>query len=178
MADISQIKLPNGDMFDLVDEKSGYLTAETDPVFSASAAAGISATDISNWNAKSDTDEKLKVTQITQTSQTTYPIFGMGSSVAENKLFDTNFQYLPQSATVSLTLGSSESKAGLLKLYNGTGYIILRSSQVANGVKNIYLPAQNGTIALTSDIPQVYSSTNTGGYLTMATLPIYDGTVE
>lgn len=26
-------------------------------------------------------------------------------------------------------------------------------------------------------IPQVYSSTNTTGYLTMATLPIYDGTV-
>lgn len=26
-------------------------------------------------------------------------------------------------------------------------------------------------------IPKVYSSTNTSGYLTMATLPIYDGTV-
>lgn len=26
-------------------------------------------------------------------------------------------------------------------------------------------------------IPRVYSSTNTNGYLTMATLPIYDGTV-
>lgn len=29
----------------------GYLTAETDPVFSSSAAAGITATDISNWDA-------------------------------------------------------------------------------------------------------------------------------
>ena len=26
MADISQIKLPNGDIFDLVDEKSGFIT--------------------------------------------------------------------------------------------------------------------------------------------------------
>lgn len=26
MADISQIKLPNGDVFDLVDEKSGFIT--------------------------------------------------------------------------------------------------------------------------------------------------------
>lgn len=26
MADISQIKLPNGDTFDLVDEKSGFIT--------------------------------------------------------------------------------------------------------------------------------------------------------
>lgn len=34
----------------------GYLTSytETDPVFAASAAAGISSTDISNWNAKSN----------------------------------------------------------------------------------------------------------------------------
>ena len=35
---------------------SGFITSytETDPVFTASAAAGISSTDISNWNAKSD----------------------------------------------------------------------------------------------------------------------------
>ena len=43
---------------------------------------------------------------------------------------------------------------------------------------NIYMPQnKSGTVALTSDIPKVYSSTNTGGYLTMATLPIYDGMV-
>lgn len=178
MADISQIKLPNGDTFDLVDEKSGYLTVETDPVFSVSAAAGITSTDISNWNGKSDSDEKLKTTLVTQSGQTMYPIFSLTSTTrAENKLIDTNFTYLPQSTSVSLTLGSSGSKAGQLALYNGTGYIILHSSQLTSGVKNIYLPAQNGTVALTSDIPAVYSSTNTGGYLTMATLPIYDGTV-
>ena len=31
-----------------------FLTGETDPVFSASAAAGISSTDITNWNSKAD----------------------------------------------------------------------------------------------------------------------------
>ena len=38
---------------------SGYITSytETDPVFSASAAAGITATDISNWNAKVSDDK-------------------------------------------------------------------------------------------------------------------------
>lgn len=35
---------------DIPDLSGTYLTAETDPVFSASAAAGITATDISNWN--------------------------------------------------------------------------------------------------------------------------------
>jgi len=37
-------------------ENEGALTEENDPIFSASAAAGITSTDISNWNAKvSDT---------------------------------------------------------------------------------------------------------------------------
>ena len=33
-----------------ISDLQAYLTAETDPVFSASAAAGITATNISNWN--------------------------------------------------------------------------------------------------------------------------------
>lgn len=33
---------------------SGFITTETDPVFSASAAAGITSTDITNWNGKQD----------------------------------------------------------------------------------------------------------------------------
>ena len=40
-------------------ESKGYLTAytETDPVFQASAASGISAQDITNWNAKLDSSD-------------------------------------------------------------------------------------------------------------------------
>lgn len=33
---------------------AGYLTSETDPVFTASASAGITSTDISNWDAKQE----------------------------------------------------------------------------------------------------------------------------
>ena len=40
-----------------IPDTSSFLTSETDPVFSASAAAGISATDISNWNAKVSDDK-------------------------------------------------------------------------------------------------------------------------
>lgn len=52
MADISQVKLPNGDTYNLVDETSGYIKnyTETDPIFSASAAAGITVGDIAVWN--------------------------------------------------------------------------------------------------------------------------------
>lgn len=51
MANISKIKLPSGVTYNVVDNTSGYITGytETDPVFSASAAAGITSTDISNW---------------------------------------------------------------------------------------------------------------------------------
>lgn len=48
----------NGDVYKLQDNQSGYITTETDPVFSASPAAGISATDISNWNSKVSDTEK------------------------------------------------------------------------------------------------------------------------
>ena len=86
MADISQVKLPNGDTYNLVDETSGYIKnyTETDPVFSASAAAGITSTNISNWNGKIDTagtglsksgttlNHSNSVTA--QTTQAVYPI--------------------------------------------------------------------------------------------------------
>ena len=37
-----------------LNNDSGFITAETDPIFTASAAHGISSSDISNWNGKSD----------------------------------------------------------------------------------------------------------------------------
>ena len=51
---VSAISIPTKTS-DLTND-SGYITSytETDPIFTASAAAGISSTDISNWNAKSD----------------------------------------------------------------------------------------------------------------------------
>lgn len=37
--------------------KSGSTTAETDPIFSASASSGITSSDISNWNNKADVED-------------------------------------------------------------------------------------------------------------------------
>ena len=47
---ISSITLPNGDVANLVDKSSGFLTSytETDPVFTASPAHGITSADITN----------------------------------------------------------------------------------------------------------------------------------
>lgn len=40
-----------------LNNDSGFLTTETDPVFTASAAYGISSTDITNWNAKAEVSD-------------------------------------------------------------------------------------------------------------------------
>ena len=71
--------------------------------------------------------------------------------------------------------------------YNGSSsdYIIrleLKSGSTKDVIlQGIATPSANTDAAnkkyVDDKIPKVYSSTNTGGYLTMATLPIYDGTV-
>ena len=137
---------------------------ETDPVFSASAAAGITSTDISNWNAKvSDTKT-------------------WGDVVAPSSRSDTeNTRYIPQFSATSSTSGTTAT------------FALTRVEPFAKGIpkwdadKYLYAatPSANDnstkvatTAYVDNAIPKVYSSTNTGGYLTMATLPIYDGTVE
>lgn len=44
--------LKSGDNVSLLTNDAGYLTTETDPVFSASAASGITSEDITAWNGK------------------------------------------------------------------------------------------------------------------------------
>jgi len=272
---------------------SGFISSytETDPVFSASPAAGISATDISNWNGKvnksgdtmtgnltmgdnellfihdgktigikgthyyqsnydttyygisfrvgssnaillrnvkspiTDSDAANKayvdsavggITVPTKTSELTndsgfitsytdeklglslasspvyyYPILTQDTTTAGKKSYDNDgFQYYNYNGTTSdvgnakLTLGNNKTattaknKRGTLELYGSTAYAIRITAGAPTVIRNIEFPNKDGIVALTSDIPQVYSSTNTGGYLTMATLPIYDGTVE
>ena len=188
MADISQVKLPNGDTYNLVDETSGNIKnyTETDPVFSASAAAGITSTDISNWNGKSSTDEKLKITVIDDTNA--YYLICGDSTTTATRLYDPGLSYITlsnhQQGYSRLQLGNgtpqgtSGAKYGCIRLYGTTAYATEIKGGALTTWRTITTPDKSGTIALTSDIPEVYSSTNTGGYLTMATLPIYDGTVE
>lgn len=103
---------------------AGYLTSytETDPVFAASAAAGISSTDISNWNAKSD--------------------------------FSGSYNDLTNKPTIPAAQVQSDWNAT-----SGMG-VILNKPIIPTVPTN------------------VSSFTNDAGYLTLADLPIYDGTVQ
>lgn len=181
MADISQVKLPNGDTYNLVDETSGYIKnyIETDPVFSASAAAGITSTDISNWNGKSSTDEKVKAIALPTTSSTYYLVLGSNSGTAETKNYSNKLTFEYSNSQVVLRVGdTTNNQKGRIYLHGPSVGGVTYLDTAATISRTITFPDNTGTIALTSDIPSVYSSTNTGGYLTMATLPIYDGTVE
>ena len=302
MADVSQIKLPNGSVYDLIDEKSGYITAEyiedktdyeipvsrvgeivvgetaigtdstnfptskavvdyvdervvqeieaisvptktsdltndsgfissyteTDPVFSTSAAAGITSTDISNWNGKVNNVKVDGVSVVTNgtaeidlsniktfivnisenngtyTSDKTAKEIceahnagrvvilkpaGTGSyvllsfvytegnyyqadfykSAASNNSFDL-YQYLIVTNNNITTVDYSYYNTKVNNAYltiqkNGTTVESFSANASANKVANIIVPTK------TSDL------TNDSGFLTLATLPIYDGTV-
>ena len=237
---------------------SGFISSytETDPVFSASAAAGISSMDISNWNAKVSDDKTWNgieldkrsisgysgyIPYVQSTTSTTASLREMSDTPSSGRIAvynnssyltsktpsandnstkvattayvdaaipDTS-RFIPTTTNTTninardgfslyqynntttggfrrLSLGNETDYKtqggayGIIRFFDGGQYYHgdLMPTLSLNGDQEWFLPAKSGTIALTSDIPQVYSSTNTGGYLTMATLPIYDGTVE
>lgn len=133
---------------------------ETDPVFSASAAAGITSTDISNWNAKVSDDKTWGGV-----------VFGKGAT------YNSTDQYIPylnsnNSTSAGLLILTNVPAYGRIPKYNSDACLISTTPAANDNSTKVATTAY-----VDAAIPQVYSSTNTGGYLTMATLPIYDGTV-
>lgn len=157
-----------------IDATTGVLSTsitESDPVFSASAAAGITSTDISNWNAKSDTDEKLKWTASTS-SNTYYPLQSTSTATTStaNTLNGINFYqyYNTAGGYRRLNLGNSTAwkstggAYGTIRLYGAAatyyGDLVPGVLGTTSGDGHISanrtwtLPDKTGTIALTSDL--------------------------
>ena len=132
---------------------AGYLTSytETDPVFSESAASEITSTDINNWNAKVSRSGDTMTGDL---------------SFADGKGIELNYSGYKDKLYL-IGYGPSTRTA---------------SFEYKTELRNIQAPTTDSAAAnkeyVDNKIPKVYSSTNTNGYLTMATLPIYDGTVE
>lgn len=128
---------------------------ETDPVFSASAAAGITSTDISNWNAKVSDDKTWNGVELT--------------SAAENI---NDLRYVPVKSSAALSGQANWAKATptptayAIAKYNGSSYL------------NSTTPSANDNstkVATTAYVDRAIPDTSS--FLTLATLPIYDGTV-
>ena len=132
MADISQIKLPNGDIFDLVDEKSTFQ----------------------------------------------FIIYRNDSEITTNHTFSEILAAINAEQSINAQLVFvTGARCELTYMKNYAGSQIYFSYISDNRIRIITF-FSNGDIDEESiEIPQVYSSSNLGGYLTMDTLPIYDGTV-
>lgn len=121
--------------------------------------------------ADSNTDTKLQVAAVTS-GTTYYPIVGTGTTAATRQYDTTGFIYVGTNGTANgtkgnalLTLGNSTAsttanwKKGTVRLYGTTAYYTDLVSGAPSANRTITFPNATGTVALTSQIPTVPSST-------------------
>lgn len=165
----------------------------TSPSFYAPTTAGTSGYVLASsgsgapdWISAELTDTKVSTAAI-YNSTAYYPVLGTDTTSATTKYYDKYFSFQkydsPSGGVSGLTLGNNiasgttDNRRGYIHLYGkGTGRVQIEAPETSY-TRVATFPDKTGTVALTSDIPSVYSSTNTSGYLTMATLPIYNGAV-
>lgn len=122
-----------------------YLTSytETDPVFSASAAAGITATDISNWNSKTSntgtvTSVRVQATSPVQSSTSTAQSTSLDTTISLADAYgDTKNPY--GSKTKNYVLAAPSTAAGI------PSFRALVSADIPD-LSSIYLPLTGGQI--------------------------------
>ncbi|HNW76998.1 MAG TPA: hypothetical protein PKJ28_08955 [Bacteroidales bacterium] len=96
-----------------IPDVSGFISTETDPVFGASAAHGITATDITNWNNKQNTIIAGSGIAITgNVISTTLPVHYIGESFQGGTIF-----WLDETGQHGLIAAPSDM---LVRWYNGT----------------------------------------------------------
>ena len=118
-----------------------------------------------------NTDTKLQVAAVTS-GTTYYPIVGTGTTAATRQYDTTGFIYVGTNGTANgtngnalLTLGNSTAsttanwKKGTVRLYGTTAYYTDLVSGAPSANRTITFPNATGTVALTSQIPTVPSST-------------------
>lgn len=120
------------------------------------------------------TDEKLKISTATSGSSY-YPLLGNGTSAATRQ-YDSAFQFSGTNGTASggggsttLTLGNSTTSStagwrrGIIQLYGYGAYSTTIENRTSTDNRTIILPDNSGTVALTSDIPDVSGKIDTAG---------------
>ena len=113
----------------------------------------------------------MKVAAVTS-GTTYYPIVGTGTAAATRQYDTTGFVYVGTNGTANgtngnalLTLGNSTAsttanwKKGTIRLYGTTAYYTDIVSGAPSANNTITLPNASGTVALTSQIPTVPTST-------------------
>ena len=130
----------------------GALTSETDPVFGASAAAGITAADITAWNGKyTKPASGIPATDLTSTVQSRLLKTGGSTGQVLAKVSGTNYD----------VAWTTVSGGGAVDSVNGqTGVVVLDADDVGALPDSTVIPSK------TSDL------TNDSGYITSAGAPV------
>lgn len=138
----------NGDVYKLQDNESGYITSYT--------------------------DEKVKATDLSlSTNGIYYPVLGGSSGNAETKKYSSifNVSYNDANGQTTLDIGDNNSTGwGNIQLRKGGYGFIIRpdlSASLSSWV-TLNLPEEDGTLALTSDIPTVPTISLNGSSTTSA----------
>ena len=157
--------------------KAGSFTdANNDPLVYAQNYT-INSSDEWDWLSSESHDYLLQTNPVTNDT-TRYPVIGSNNtSSAETRQIDTTgFKYIGTNGTkngsngqAKITLGNSTAstsanwKAGKLELYGTTAYATTIVSGAPTTARTITLPNNTGTVALTSDIPDVSGKIDTAG---------------
>ena len=154
----------DGNTYKLQDNESGYVTASgaasAAPVQSVNGQTGtvtltIPAADDHKWN-----DVELNKTSAISQSDIYVPFLNSTSSTTASLV-----------AVISDTTGLNASKK--IPKYNNSGYLVSTTPSANDNSTKVATTAY-----VDAAIPTNISSfTNDSGYLTLSTLPIYDGTV-
>ena len=174
--DIENLPIPT--LLSELYNDEGYIKSytETDPIFLESVAATITNSDITNWNNKLSSApvtsvngstgaviiDKLKTTA--GVNNTEYNLIGTATTnnntSAVSVYNPTSLSFAKTDSLGRLTIGSS-SLPGVIRLYsditNATGYTELKSGTASTNTRTITFPDASGTVALTTDIPNVSS---------------------
>lgn len=182
--DASASKITNGPTFDgstttkALTPKGTWETflksyTESDPVFTASAAYGITSSDITNWNNKSSTDTKVTQTPL-GANKTVYPLFTtttQSGTVTDTATYSNDIWYMSSSHEfgVFTQTGVTIIGPGYISIA-GNSYGVNITPETLTYNRTITLPNKTGTVALITDLPTNISSlTNDVGYISSST---------
>ena len=165
---------------------AGFISAETDPVFSASVSAGITSDDIEDWNSKSDfsgdyDDLTNKPTIPTDTSDLTNgagfitsesdPVFSASEAAGITSTDIANWN-AKQAALVSGTNIKTINNESIL----GSGNIVIQGGGVTDVTQN-GTSVLDGTVAKVTVPTKVSDLNNDSGFLTSESDPVFTASV-